>query len=232
VVHRANPAIAFATLLLASCAGVPGHRGEGAPAAPATPAAPARAGDWERLEPLAPISVALLFHRSSDVPFPEVELAGTLPGVCRVTEPEARKEAFDGAWERLREIDRGVAARRRWLITIPQALGGYDLRRGAFPTGLARDSAPAFSRVHYCGQDGMSYAVALTNWKDFALVAVPEARAREFVRGNGQREATLDLEVEVAGAQPGPPHTLLVRVLRVRLRDAAGGGELADTGVR
>jgi hypothetical protein len=230
--NRAIQAIAITTFLLAGCTTASGRGGaSGASAAPA-PTGRGSPADWARLEPLAPITAALLFHRNSDVPFPEVELASTLPGVCRVTEADARKEALDGAWDRLREIDQQAAARRSWLLSLPQALGGYDLRRGGFPTGLARDSGPVYDRRHYCSQPGMGYTVALVNWKDYALVALPEERAREFVRGNGQREVNLDLEVQVAGAEAGATQTLLLKIVRVRIRDAATGGELADTGYR
>jgi hypothetical protein len=215
-----------AVVLLAGCASVEGGSGV------ATPAAAGRAGHWADLEPLTPIPTALLFHRNSEVPFPEVELASALPGVCRVEQPEARKEALDAAWDRLRQIDRQTAARRSWLVAVPRSLGGYDLRRGAFPTGLGRDSGPSFGRQLYCGQAGMGYAVALVNWKAFEFVAVGEARAREFVRANMQRDVTLELEVEVAGAEPGATQTLLLRILRLRVRDAATGGDLAEAVAR
>lgn len=225
-----HPAIAAAVLLAAGCA----TAGRGA-APDATAPAPSAAGPatpWDRLEPLGPLATALLFHQRADVPYPEEQLAASLPGVCRVSDAEARQEALDGAWERLRQADRAARERRRWLVTTPIALGGYDLRRGGFPTGLGRDTGPRYGRLQYCGQDGLSYGVDLVNWKAFDLVPVPEARALSFVRANMQRQVDLDLEVEPVGAEVGPVRVVLFRVVRLRVRDAVGGEVLGEAAAR
>jgi len=187
---------------------------------------------WSQLEPLGPLTTALLFHQRASVPYPEEELVKSLPGVCRVLEPEARKEAVDGAWERLRQADRAARARKRWLVSMPMALGGYDFARAGFPTGVGRDGGPRYGRLEFCGQDGLSYGVDLVNWKSYELVQVPEDRARAFVQANLQRQADLDLEVEPVGVEPGDVRVVLFRITGLRIRDAVGGEVLAELGRR
>jgi hypothetical protein len=224
---RAN-ALALAALLGAGCATA------GAPAAGEPAPAPARGGatSWDALEPLGPLATALLFHQRADVPYPEEELASSLPGVCRVADPEARREALDGAWERLRQADRAARARPSWRLTLPVALSGYDLRRSGFPTGLTVDGGPRYGRLQYCGAEGLSYGVDFVNWKAFDLVPVSEDRARAFVRANTQRQVDLDLELEVAGAEVGSTRVVRFRILRLRVRDAVGGEVLGEVGGR
>jgi hypothetical protein len=55
-----------------------------------------------------------------------------------------------------------------------------------------------------------------------------EDRALQFVRGNGQRSVTEDLEVEVEGVEQGSTPTLLLRVVRLRVRDDVTGAVLVD----
>jgi hypothetical protein len=222
-------AFALAALLAAGCA-TAGRTAGGLDAA--TPAAAGPATTWDRLEPLGPLATALLFHQRVSVPYPEEELAGSLPGVCRVVEPEARKEALDGAWERLRQADRAARARKRWLVSMQVALGGYDFGRAGFPTGLVRDGGPRYDRLQYCGAEGLSYGVDLVNWKAYDLVPVPDARARAFVRANMQRQVDLDLEVEPVGGEPGPVRVVLFRITGLRVRDAVGGEVLGEVGRR
>lgn len=224
---RAN-ALALAALLAAGCS----TAGATAPSGGASPPAGAASASWDALEPLGPLATALLFHQRADVPYPEEALAASLPGVCRVADQEARQEALDGAWERLRQADRAARARPSWRLTLPQALGGYDLRRGGFPTGLALDGGPRYGRLQFCGQEGLSYGVDLSNWKAYDLVPVPEERARAFVRANMQRQVDLDLELEVAGTEAGPTRIVRFRILRLRVRDAVGGEVLGEVGGR
>jgi hypothetical protein len=218
----------LAAALLAGCATARGTPDGAAP----DPAASGPATTWERLEPLGPLATALLFHQRADVPYPEEQLAASLPGVCRVADAEARQVALDGAWERLRQADRAARARRRWLVSMPIALGGYDLRRAGFPTGVGRDGGPRYDRLQFCGQEGLSYGVDLVNWRAFDLVPVPEDRARAFVRANMQRQVDLDLEVEPVGAEAGPTRVVLFRILRLRVRDSVGGDVLGEAGSR
>jgi hypothetical protein len=223
-------AFALAALLATGCAAA--GRGAAPDGAAPAPGGHGAATPWDRLEPLGPLATALLFHQRADVPYPEEALAASLPGVCRVADAEARQEALDGAWERLRQADRAARERRRWLVSMPIALGGYDLRRGGFPTGVGRDGGPRYGRLQFCGQEGLSYGVDLVNWKAFDLVPVAEERARAFVRANMQRQVDLDLEVEPVGAEAGPTRVVLFRVVRLRVRDAVGGEVLGEVAAR
>jgi hypothetical protein len=220
-------AITIAALLASGCAAA--GRTAAGDASPA-PAAGGPATAWGDLEPLGPLATALLFHQRISIPYPEEALAGALPGVCRVADPEARKEALDGAWERLRQADRDARARRRWLVSMPIALGGYDFGRAGFPTGLTLDGGPRYGRLQYCGAEGLHYGVDLVNWKAYDLVPVPEGRARDFVRANMQRQVDLDLEVEPVGAEPGATRVVLFRITGLRVRDAVGGEVLGELG--
>jgi hypothetical protein len=219
-------ALTLATVL-AACAstGTPAA-GSPAPSAGGPPSA------WAELEPLGPLATALLFHQRASVPYPEEELAASLPGVCRVVEPEARQEALDGAWERLRQADRAARSTRRWLVSMQVALGGYDLGRAGFPTGLTRDGGPRHGRLQFCGAEGLSYGVDFVNWKAYDLVPVPDARARAFVRANMQRQVDLDLEVEPVAGEPGPVRVVRFRITGLRVRDAVGGEVLGELGRR
>jgi hypothetical protein len=216
-----------AALLLAACA-TPSSSDRAPTAGAAAPAV--TISSWDRLPVLDALDTALLYHQHSDAPLPTEALAFALPGVCGVVEEDARKEAVDGSWARLVKARRAVAERRRWLITLQQSLGGYDLVRGGFPTGLTREAGPRFGGAQYCFQGDMNYAVGLANWKDFGLFPMPGDRAREFVRSNSLRSVIEDLEVEAAGAEAAPLPVLLVRILRLRVRDAQTGALLIDTG--
>jgi hypothetical protein len=218
---------AATAILLSGCATDSTARAAGSPSA----AGPARSS-WDLLPPLDAVQTVILYHLRSDEPLPTEALAYSLPGVCGVEDEEAQQAAVDGAWQRLIETRKKAADRKRWLITQVQPLGGYDLVRGGFPTGLTRDSGPRFGGAQYCFRGDMNYAVALVNWQAFSLFLMPGDQAREFMRSSSLRTVTEDLEVEVAGAERGAIRTLLVRVVRLRIRDAQTGAVLADTGRR
>jgi hypothetical protein len=112
------------------------------------------------------------------------------------------------------------------------ALGGYDLGRAGFPTGLTRDGGPRHGRLQFCGAEGLSYGVDFVNWKAYDLVPVADARARAFVRANLQRHVDLDLEVEPVGTEPGDTRVVLFRITGLRVRDAVGGEVLGELGRR
>jgi hypothetical protein len=136
----------------------------------------------------------------------------------------------DGSWDRLLQAQKAAAGRPRWRITLQQSLGGYDMVRGGFPTGLTRESGPRFGGAQFCFQGDMNYAVGFANWKAFDLFPLDGERARTFVRSNGLRSVIEDLEVEAAGAEAAATPLLLVRIVRLRVHDAQSGAQLVDTG--
>ena len=217
---------------LAACATAPRAPAVTAPAAgPARPAAtPQAEAHWDALPLLGPMEVALARQKLADEPEAAGQLVAAMPGVCGVTDPEKREAALDGAWQRVSDGMRAAAATPRWRITLTTELGGYDVPHAAFPTGLTEAAGPSFGRSDYCWQ-AIELAVQLQNAHDFAELPVTPERARAFVRGNLRRVVQQDLEVEVVGARPGPPRALLVRILRLRLRDVVAGAVLADSGL-
>jgi hypothetical protein len=220
-------AVAMLSLaLLASCA----TSGAGAP----RKAAGERAGpaDWAELAPLDALATAIIYHQAAEGAPPDEALALAMPGVCDGMGAEARREILDVTWARLKAHKIQVLERRSWLITLQLSLGGFDRQRGGFPSLLSRDGGPRFGSTDFCGYLDLAYAVALVNWKSFSLIRLSEERAIQFIRGNGLRTVTEELEVEVEGVESAPVPTLLVRLVRLRVRDVVTGDVLVDTGVR
>jgi len=229
------------SLALAACAAAPARSAAPGPAASSavgaagSPSAPATSPEaeahWAALKPLTAMEVAFVHQQLADEPEAADALVAALPGVCGVTDEAKRQEALEGAWPRLSEGIKAAAATPRWKVRVDTQLGGYDFPHGGFPTGLTEEAGPTYGRGDYCWQ-AVELSVALQNWSDYALVRVPQDRVRTFVRGNQQRVVQEELEVEVVGAQAGPPKAVVVRIVRLRLRDAVGGAILADTGLR
>jgi hypothetical protein len=209
--------------LLAGCAtsggGAPTDRDRG-------PAGP-RSG-WAELAPLTALATAILYHQLAEGAPPDDALALAMPGVCDARGVESRREVLDVTWVQLKEFKVQVLERRSWTLALQVSLGGFDRQHGGFPTLLARDSGPRFGSADFCGYPEIRFAVALVNWKSFSVIRMSEDRALQFVRGNGQRSVTEDLEVEVEGVEQGSTPTLLLRVVRLRVRDDVTGAVLVD----
>jgi hypothetical protein len=191
-----------------------------------------RLGDWAELAPLDALATAIIYHQAAEGAPPDEALALAMPGVCDGMGAEARREILDVTWARLKAHKIQVLERHSWLITQQLSLGGFDRQHGGFPTLLTRESGPRFGSTDYCGYPDLAYAVALSNWKSFSLFRISEERALQFVRGNGLRSVSEELEVEVEGIEAAPTPTLLVRVVRLRVLDSVTGEVLADTGLR
>jgi hypothetical protein len=183
---------------------------------------------WAALPVLGALDVALLYHARSGTAPPSARLAHWYGEVCAAPDAAAREQAALAAGPMLDEAARRAAGTRRWVVPVNQTLAGYDLGRGGFATNLRRGTVVPFDRFAYCRQD-LAYLVLFENGQDFALLPVAEDRARAFVRSSASRKVVHDLEVEVTGAQPGPPSpTLVVRIVRIRTRDAVTGRILAE----
>jgi hypothetical protein len=183
---------------------------------------------WAGLPTLGPLEAALLYHRESGTVPPEERLIHWYGEVCGELDVSAREAAKPEARAALARAAAAAARRDRWMVPLRQTLGAYDLRRGGFPASLRKGAVVAFDRSDYCGQD-LSYLVLFRNGARHDFLAVEEARARRFVRENPLRTVVLQLEVEVGGAQPGPPSpTLLVRIVRWRALDAVNGTVVAE----
>jgi hypothetical protein len=187
-------------------------------------------GGWTGLAPLQALDTAILYHQAAEGSPPDAALALAMPGVCEGMGAESRREILDVTWVRLKQQKAKVLERRSWLITLQVSLGGFDLQRGGFPTLLTRESGPRFGSTDFCGYPDLRYAVALVNWKNFSLIRLSEERAIQFIRVNGLRAVTEELEVEIQGVEATPTRTLLVRVVRLRVRDVVTGAMLVDTG--
>jgi hypothetical protein len=221
-------AVAMLSLaLLASCAtsggGTPGTGGGQRSGSPS---------DWAALAPLNALATAILYHQAAEGVPPDDALALAMPGVCDGMGAESRREVLDVTWARLKEMKVQVLERRSWLVAQQLSLGGFDRQRGGFPTLLTRDSGPRFGSTDFCGYPDLIYAVALVNWRSFSVIRLSEERALQFVRGNGLRSVTQELEVEVEGVESAPVPTLLVRLVRLRVSDVVTGELLVDTGLR
>jgi hypothetical protein len=201
----------------------------GSVTAPAT--TPEAEAHWAALKPLGALEVAFVHQQLADEPEPTEALASALPGVCGITDDAKKQEALEGAFARVSDGIKEAVATRRWRIQLTTELGGYDFPHAGFLTGLTEDAGPTYGRGDYCWQP-VELSVVLQNWSDYALVAVPRERAIPFARGNQQRVVQQELEVEVVGARAGPPKAVVVRILRLRLKDAVSGAWLADTGLR
>jgi hypothetical protein len=186
-------------------------------------------GDWAELAPLTPLATAILYHQLAEGAPPDDALALAMPGVCDARGVESRREVLDVTWVQLKELKVQVLERRSWMLALQLSLGGFDRQHGGFPTLLARDSGPRFGSPDFCGYPEIHFAVALVNWKSFSVIRMSEERALQFIRGNGQRSVTEDLEVEVEGVEQGSTPTLLLRVVRLRVRDDVTGAVLADS---
>jgi hypothetical protein len=193
-------------------------------------AAPSAAAHWAALPVLGPLQAGLLYQREGLVP-PDERLAFALGDVCGERDETARRDAVVAARPRLERAFWEASTRPAWTIPLRQVMGSYDPQHGGFTIGLHTGSVVRFDRSDFCRQD-LTYLVAFENGDAYGFLRLPEADAVRFVRANPARAVVHDLEVEVTGAQPGPPApTLLVRITRRRTRDAASGRVLADTGL-
>jgi hypothetical protein len=189
-----------------------------------------RQAEWAELAPLDALATAIIYHQAAEGAPPDDALALAMPGLCEGTGAEARREVLDVTWTRLKAHKIEVLERHSWLLTLQLSLGGFDRGHGGFPSLLTRESGPHFGSTDFCGYPDLDYAVALVNWRSFSLIRISEERALQFVRGNGLRSVTEELEVEVEGIEAAPTPTVLVRVVRLRARDSVTGEVLADTG--
>jgi len=185
---------------------------------------------WGGLPVLGALQVPILYHQEAGTPLPAEQLVAWYGDVCGERDEAARAAAVASARAAL---DRSVAETARtghWLVPLRQALGPYDAARGGFATSLRTGGVIRFDPSDYCGQP-LTYLLAFENGSDFSLVHLAEDRARQFVRANTSRSVVHELEVELSRVQPGPPApTVLVRVVRLRTKDALSGAVLADTG--
>ncbi|BDG05448.1 hypothetical protein [Anaeromyxobacter oryzae] len=210
----------LAAVLLASCAAVPAPR-------PTPPSVP-----MSDRPILGPLQTALLYHQQTATPAPDDRLVSWYGEVCGELDPAARRAAAERARASLSQASAEAAATARWLVPVSQALGGYDLAVGGFPTSLHEGAVVRFGTGDYCNEE-LGYLVVFKNGGAFSSVAVPREQALEFVRTNPARRVVHELEVEVVGAQAAPAPALVVNIVALRTRDAVTGSVLAESrGVR
>ena len=206
-----------ALLLLGGCAAA-GHP-EAAPA------------HWASLPVLGSLQVPILFHQAAGTPLPEEPLLSWYGDVCGERDATARPATLSTARASLARAVADAGRAERWLVPLRQTLGAYDAQRGGFATTLRTGGVIRFDPSDYCRQP-LTYLLAFANGADYALLRLPEERARQFVRANLTRMVVHELEVVVTRVQDGPPApTVLVRIERLRTKDALSGAVLADTGV-
>jgi hypothetical protein len=210
-------AISCAVLLLGGCA-TTGAR-EPAPA------------HWAALPVLGALQVPILYHQAAGTPLPEEQLLSWYGDVCGERDAAARTAARATARASLARAVAEAGRAGRWLVPLRQTLGPYDAQRGGFATSLRTGGVIRFDPSDYC-KEPLTYLLAFANGSDYALLRLSEDRARQFVRANLTRAVIHELEVEVLRVQAGPPApTVLVRIVRLRAKDALSGAVLADTGV-
>jgi len=186
---------------------------------------------WASLPVMGALQVPILYHRAAGTPLPAEQLLSWYGDVCGERDAAARPAALATARASLSRAVADAGRAERWLVPLRQTLGSYDAQRGGFATSLRTGGVIRFDPSDYCKQP-LTYLLAFANGDDYALLRLSEDRARQFVRANLTRMVVHELEVEVTRVQEGPPApTVLVRIGRLRTKDALSGAILADTGV-
>jgi len=186
---------------------------------------------WAALPVLGALQVPILYHQASGTPLPADRLIHWYGGVCGEKDAAARPAAEAAARASLARAVSEAGRAGRWVVPLRQTLGPYDAQRGGFTTSLRTGGVVTFDPSDYCRQP-LTYLLAFENGDRWSLLRLSEERARQFVRSNLTRTVVHELEVEVSRVQAGPPApTVLVRIVRLRSKDAVGGAVLVDTGV-
>jgi len=185
---------------------------------------------WAALPVLGALQVPILYHQAAGTPLPADQLTSWYGDVCGEHDAAARPAAEAAARASLARAVGEAGRSERWLVPLRQTLGSWDAQRGGFATSLRTGGVVKFDPSDYCKQP-LTYLLAFENGSDFSLLRLSEERSKQFIRANLTRTVVHELEVEVRRVQAGPPApTVLVRILRLRSKDAVSGAVLADTG--
>jgi hypothetical protein len=189
------------------------------------------AAHWAALPVLGALQVPILYHQAAATPLPADQLISWYGDVCGERDAGSKPAAEAAARASLARAVAEAGRATRWLVPLRQTLGSYDPQRGGFATSLRTGGVVRFDPSDYCKQP-LTYLLAFENGSDFSVLHLSEERAKQFVRANLTRTVVHELEVEVSRVQAGPPSpTVLVRIVRLRAKDAVNGAVLADTGV-
>jgi hypothetical protein len=196
-----------------------------------TPTRESSPAHWAALPVLGALQVPILYHQAAGTPLPADQLISWYGDVCGERDAASRPAAEATARASLARAVEEAGRSGRWLVPLRETLGAWDAQQGGFPTSLRTGGVVKFDPSDYCKQP-LTYLLAFQNGDDHALLRLSEERAKQFIRANLTRTVVQELEVEVLRVQAGPPApTVLVRILRVRAKDALSGAVLADTGV-